>query len=196
MSANPPMRANSGVQNSLMAQWQLRQRWDALGARERRLVLIAALIVGAALLWWIALGPALSTLKKAQAQHNELDAQLQQMQSLKAQASALAALPKISVEDARRALDASLKQTLAASAQMVIVGNRATVTLKGASPDALAQWLLQVRINARAVPSEVRLVKAAVPATLANPGTGTAPAVVTANPVRWDGTVVLTLPER
>ena len=196
MSANPPMRANSGAQNSLQAQWQLRQRWDALGARERRLVLIAALIVGAALLWWIALGPALSTLKKAQAQHNELDAQLQQMQSLKAQASALAALPKISVEDARRALDASLKQTLAASAQMVIVGNRATVTLKGASPDALAQWLLQVRINARAVPSEVRLVKAAVPATPANPVTGTAPAVVTANPVRWDGTVVLTLPER
>ncbi len=196
MSANPPLRANSGVQNSLLVQWQLRQRWDALGARERRLVLVAALIVGAALLWWIALGPALSTLKNAQAQHNEVDAQLQQMQSLKAQASALAALPKISIEDARRALDASLKQTLAASAQMVIVGNRATVTLKGASPDALAQWLLQVRINARAVPSEVRLVKAAVPATLANPVTGTAPAVVTANPVRWDGTVVLTLPER
>lgn len=196
MSANPPLRANSGVQNSLLVQWQLRQRWDALGARERRLVLVAALIVGAALLWWIALGPALSTLKNAQAQHNEVDAQLQQMQSLKAQASALAALPKISIEDARRALDASLKQTLAASAQMVIVGNRATVTLKGASPDVLAQWLLQVRINARAVPSEVRLVKAAVPATPANPVTGTASAVVTANPVRWDGTVVLTLPER
>jgi general secretion pathway protein M len=186
MSANPPMRAHL----------QLRQRWDALGGRERRLVLVAALIVGAALLWWIALGPAISTLKKAQAQHTELDAQLQQMQSLKSQASALAALPKISVEDARRALDASLKQTLAASAQMMMVGNRATVTLKGASPDLLAQWLLQARINARAVPSEVRLVKAAPPPTLANPVAGTASAVVAANPVRWDGTVVLTLPER
>ena len=202
MSANPPMLANSAAPNSLQAQSQLRQRWDTLGARERRLVLIAALVVGTALLWWIALGPALSTLKKAQAQHTELDAQLQQMQGLKAQAGTLAALPRISVEDARRLLDASLKQTLSASAQMVVVGNRATVTLKGASPDLLAQWLLQARINARAVPSEVRLVKAAPPAIPANPPAsppanpvpGAAPAVVAAIPVRWDGTVVLTLP--
>ena len=192
MSANPPLRANSALQTGSQNQLQLRQRWQALGAREQRLVLAAGMLVGAALLWWIALGPALATLRLAKDQHPQLDAQLQQMQSLKAQATALAAMPKVSTDDGRRALESSLKQTLAASAQMVMVGNRATVTLKNASPDALAQWLLQARINARAVPTEVRLVKAA----LASPTPGGLPAASPANPVRWDGTVVLTLPER
>ncbi len=192
MSANPPLRANSAALNGLKNQLRLRQRWEALGAREQRLVLGAAVVVVAALLWWVALGPALTTLRLAKDQHPQLDAQLQQMQSFKAQATALAAMPKVSVDESRRALESSLKQTLATSAQMVMVGNRATVTLKGASPDALAQWLLQARINARAVPTEVRLVKAAA----ASPTPGGSPAASAANPVRWDGTVVLTLPER
>ena len=195
MSANPPLRANSATQNGLQNHLQLRQRWQALGVREQRLVLAAGMLVGAALLWWIALGPALATLRLAKDQHTELDAQLQQMQSLKAQATALAAMPKVSTDDGRRALESSLKQTLAASAQLVVVGNRATVTLKNASPDALAQWLLQARINARAVPTEVRLVKAAL-ASLASPVPGGVPAASAGAPVRWDGTVVLTLPER
>ena len=192
MSANPPLRANSAALNGQKNQLQLRQRWEALGTREQRLVLAAGMLVVAALLWWIALGPALATLRLAKDQHPQLDAQLQQMQSLKAQATALAAMPKVSTDDGRRALESSLKQTLAASAQMVMVGNRATVTLKGASPDALAQWLLQARINARAVPTEVRLVKAA----FASPMPGGVPSASAGAPVRWDGSVVLTLPER
>ena len=200
MSANPTSRAalgaqtlsQSAAQSAAQNTLQLRQRWEALAAREQRLVLGAALVVGAALLWWIALGPALSSLQLAKIQHPQLDKQLQEMQSLKAQATALAAMPKVSVEDARRTLESSLKQTMASSAQMVMVGNRATVTLKAASPDALAQWLLQARINARAVPTEVRLVKTASP----SPQPGAAPAAVAVNPGRWDGTVVLNLPER
>lgn len=184
---SPAYKELSRSQNSLLDQLQLRQRWDALGARERRLVLGATVLVAAAMLWWIALGPALATLRLAREQHIKLDAQMQQMQSLKAQANTLAALPKVSMEDARRSLETSLKQTLAASAQMTVVGNRATVTLKGASPDALAQWLQQARINARATPTEVRLIKSAGPS---------APAADAANLVRWDGSVVLTLPER
>lgn len=184
---SPAYNEPSRSQNSLLDQLQLRQRWDALGARERRLVLGATVLVAAAMLWWIALGPALATLRLAREQHIKLDAQMQQMQSLKAQANTLAALPKVSMEDARRSLETSLKQTLAASAQMTVVGNRATVTLKGASPDALAQWLQQARINARATPTEVRLIKSAGPS---------APAADAANLVRWDGSVVLTLPER
>ncbi len=194
----------SGRQNGLLEQLQLRQRWDALGTRERRLVLGATVVVVIALLWWIALGPALATLRLARNQHLKLDAQMQQMQSLKAQANTLTALPKVSTEDARRALESSLKQTLTASAQMVVVGNRATVTLKGAPPDALAQWLLQARINARATPTEVRLVKSAASSAAMGPTNSTnptatapgAPAADAANLVRWDGSVVLTLPER
>lgn len=192
MSPIPPSRGVSGIPSTGQGLLQLRQRWEALANREQRMVLGAAMLVSAALLWWIALGPALSTLRLAKIQHTQLDAQLQQMQSLKAQATALAAMPKVSIDDARRTLESSLKQSLSASAQLTVVGNRATVTLKGASPDALAQWLLQARINARAVPSEVRLLKAA--STAAAPGGPVMAAATT--PVRWDGTVVLTLPER
>lgn len=165
---------------------QLRQRWDGLGQREQRMVLVAGALVSAALVWWIALAPAIATLRLAQEQHVRLDAQMQQMQTLKAQAGALAAQPKVLPDDARRSLEASLKQTLGASAQIGVAGNRATVTLKGASPDSLAQWLMQARINARASTTEVRLVKSAAPAAGA----------LAPTQIRWDGTVVLTLPER
>lgn len=212
MSQNLPPAAPVGSPGATgLGSLQLRQRWDGLGLRERRLVLIASALVAVALLWWIALAPALATLRLAQDQHPRLDAQLQQMQTLKAQAGALAAQPKVLPEDARRSLETSLKQTLGASAQMAVAGNRATVTLKGAAPDALAQWLMQARINARAAPAEVRLIKSAMPGSGATSGAGfpasqlaNLPAASTAQPaapltlapVRWDGTVVLNLPER
>ncbi len=172
----------------------LQARWDALAGRERLLLLLAATVVMAAALWWLALAPALATLRAADAQHRLLDAQLQQMQSLQAQATALQAQPKLGFDDAQRTLDALLKQKLGASAQMSVIGDRASVTLKGANADALAQWLTQARINARAVPSEVRLVRSAMP----SPGSavpGSASAAAGGNAV-WDGTLVLNLPAR
>lgn len=211
MNQNLPPAAMGNPSAARLGGLQMRQRWDGLGLRERRLVLIAGALVAAALLWWIALAPALATLRLAQDQHPRLDAQLQQMQTLKAQAGALAAQPKVLPDDARRSLETSLKQTLGASAQMAVAANRATVTLKGAAPDALAQWLMQARINARAAPAEVRLIKSASASPSASSGAGfpasqlaNAPSATSANPAvaltpaptRWDGTVVLNLPER
>ena len=177
-------------------------RWDALAGRERLLLLLAATVVVAAALWWLALAPALATLRAADLQHRQLDAQLQQMQSMQAQATALQSQPKLGFDDAQRTLEALLKQKLGASAQMSVVGDRASVTLKGANADALAQWLTQARINARAVPSEVRLVRSATPSPgSATSGAGTAAASsggvasVSGNAV-WDGTLVLNLPAR
>ena len=69
----------------------LRLRWSALAQREQNLLLIAASVVLLALLWWVALAPALSTLRAAPEQHRTLDAQLQRMQALQAQAQALQA---------------------------------------------------------------------------------------------------------
>lgn len=163
-------------------------RWDALAGRERLFLLLAAAVVVAAALWWLALAPALATLRAADAQHRQLDAQLQQMRSLQAQATALQSQPRLGGEDAQRTLDALLKQRLGASAQMSVIGDRASITLKGANADALAQWLTQARINARAVPSEARLVRSTVsgPASTAS-GAGNAV---------WDGTLVLNLPAR
>ncbi len=157
----------------------LRARWEAMAAREKRLVAGALALLVLALLWWVALAPAWQTLRNAPAQHQTLDVQLQHMRGLQAQAQALQAQPAMRKDDALRALESALHQTLGASAQLSVVGDRATVTLRGAPASALAQWLVQARVNARAVPTEARLTRSA--------GAG-APT--------WDGTLVLTMPAR
>lgn len=153
----------------------LQARWDSVSRREQRLLLAALALVLGAVLWWVGLAPALATLRAADPQQRQLDLQLQQMQGLQAQAKTLQAQPFLSFAEARRLLEASVKP-LGATAQLVVTGERVTVAFKGASPDALAQWLTQARLNARAVPSEARLVRNAA---------GT-----------WDGTLVLTLSTR
>jgi len=153
----------------------LQVRWNSLPRREQRLVLVALALLLGALLWWVCLAPALATLRSADKQHQLLAVQLQQMQRLQAQAKTMQAQPRLALLEARRLLEASVKP-LGATAQLVVAGERVTVTLRGASADALAQWLTQARLNARAVPSEARLVRSAA---------GT-----------WDGTLVLTLSAR
>jgi general secretion pathway protein M len=159
----------------------LQARWRLVSKREQGLLQAALALVLLALLWWLALAPALATLKAAQTQRGELSSQLQQMQRLQAQAKALQAQPRIAFEDARRLLEAALKP-LGASVKLGVAGERVTLTLKGASPDALAQALSQARLNAHAVPSEARLVRSA-PASAAS--ANAAPG--------WDGTLVLVL---
>jgi general secretion pathway protein M len=156
----------------------LQARWDTLAHRERLLVLAAIALVLAALVWWVLVGPALRTLRTSAEQHRVLDAQLQQMRSFAAQAQALQSQPQANFDESLRALEATTRQRLP-SAQLSVVGERATVTLRGVAPDALIQWLAQVRVNARALPSEVRLVR--------NPAPGS---------TSWDGTLVLSLPAR
>ena len=136
----------------------LRQRWQAVSPREQRLLVGASALVLLALLWWVGVAPALATLRSAQSQRLQLDAQLQQMQRLQLQAQALQAQPRMAFDDARRLLEASGKP-LGASAQLVQAGERVTVTFKGISADALTQWLVQARLNARAVPTEARLTR-------------------------------------
>lgn len=160
----------------------LKTRWDNLAPRERTMLAGAATIVVLALVWWVLLGPALSTLRAASTQHRELDVQLQTMHRLQAEALALQNQPKMSYDDALRALESSVTQRLAGTGQLNVAGERATVTLRSAQPETLARWLTQARVNARAVPSEVRLSR--------NP--------ITAQQgiASWDGTLVLTLPQR
>lgn len=171
-----------------------RARWGALAPREQTLIGGAAAVVALALVWWVAVAPALQTLKNAETQRRTLDVQWQTMQSLQNQAQALLSQPSITQRDALRALESSVKQGLGATAQLSVVGDRATVTLRGTSADALAQWLAQARVNARALPSEAKLVRAVA----LSPGVGGAAAVTTAVaadavPV-WSGSLVLSLP--
>lgn len=157
----------------------IQPHWDGLGAREKRLVLSALALVALALVWWIAIGPALQTLRGAAEAHRSLDTQVQQMKALAAQAQALQSQPKANPDESLRALEAATTQRLGTGARLTVVGDRATLTLRNVPADALSQWLAQARINARALPSEARLVR--------NPAPGSA---------SWDGTLVLNLPPR
>lgn len=159
-----------------MNRQQLQARWATLAPRERMLAGGAAALVGLALLWWIALGPAITTLRTAGEQHRVLDAELARMQRLQAQAKAMQSAPKQNPEEAMRQLEAAIRQQLGTSARYVIAGDRVTVTLANTPPAALAQWISQVRTNARAIPGEAKLTR--------NASGG------------WDGSVVLALPAR
>lgn len=151
----------------------LRQFWDRLALRERRMLALASLVVLVALLWSLAVAPAIRTLKAAPATLESLDAQLLSMQKLAAQARGLQNRPAVTRDDALRALESSLQQRLGASAQLSVVGDHVTVVLKGAAPDLLAQWLGQARVSARVVATQARLTRGAS---------------------GWDGTLVLDLP--
>ena len=157
----------------------LHARWAQLAPRERSMLLFATTVVLAALLWQLLLAPSLQTLRTATAQAQALDTQLQHMQSLQAQAKALQQQAPLGYDDAVRALNLATKQTLDSSAQINVSGDRANVTLQATSADALAQWLAQVRLNARATPVEARLTRIATPAG-----------------VTWSGTLVMGLPPR
>lgn len=175
---------------------RVRARWATLAPREQTLLSGAAAVVALALLWWVAVAPALRTLHNAETQRRTLDAQWQTMQSLQVQARALQSQPGMSQSDALRALESSVKQGLGATAQLNVVGDRATVTLRGTSADALAQWLAQARVNARALPSEARLTRTVAPVLAPAPGAAAAvsTAVVDVAAPLWSGSLVLSLP--
>ena len=164
--------------------------WAGLGAREQRLVGIAGLIVGIALLWWVAIAPALTTLRTTGQQHAAIDSQLQSMRVLANQARDLRANRPLSYDESLRNLESSVKQTLGSGATLAVTDSRASVSLRAVNADALALWLNQARINARVVPSEMRLTRTASATTSAAAGTSTSTVS------SWDGTMVLTLPAR
>lgn len=152
--------------------------WARLAPRERTGVTLAVGLVGLALLWWVLLSPALNTWRHSHTQRAQLDAQLQNMHSLQAQARALQAQPQIGRDDALRTLQATVTQLLGAGTQLSVSGERVTVTLKGITSQALAQWLTQSRINAHALPTEAHLSRDS------------------ADPSTWSGQLVLALPAR
>ncbi len=153
----------------------LKARWAQMASRERRMVAAALAVVGLALVWAVALAPALRVLGQSRAQHAQLDAEREQLQQLAAQAKTLQGMPKLGFDEALRALQASTAEHLGAGSQVNASGDRVSVTLKAVQPQALAQWLVQARSNARALATDMRL---------------------TQTPGGWDGVVVMALPAR
>ncbi len=172
------------------------QAWfNALAERERRLVLLCASVVALALIWWLAIAPAISTLRSAAATHRQLDEQLQTMQALAAQAAQLKSQRALGPDEALRNLESTVKQSLGAGATLTSSDGRATLNLKGVSADALALWLSQARSNARVVPTDAKLTRSVSLASVGTtPATSTGTATVSASATAWDGVLNLALP--
>jgi general secretion pathway protein M len=153
---------------------------QGLPQRQQTALRLMAWVLGLALLWWVVLSPAVSTLLQARSKHTELDSSLGKMRELAASAEVIRtqnASPVPAREVATRSLEAATS-TLGAGAQLVQQGDRVTVTLRDIPAAALAQWLQQVRVNARLLPVQVQLQRSASgPAwtgqvVLAGPGLG------------------------
>jgi len=136
----------------------LRERWAAMAPRERRGVLLATTVLGLYLFWAVALQPALRTLRTAPGQIAALDAELQAMQRLAAEAGSLRALPQVPAGQAGAALQAATAR-LGGAGKLVLQGDRAVLTLTDCAPAAFGAWLAEVRTGARAGALEARLTR-------------------------------------
>ena len=127
---------------------ELAAAWAQRQPREKRLLLAAAAVVVVALVY-LAIAPAVRTLKAAPAQLAALETQLQTMQRLADEAQALRGKPAVPMEQGRVALQASATR-LGDKARMSLQGERAVLTLTGLPAEQLTGWLAEARINARA----------------------------------------------
>lgn len=139
---------------------QARAAWAAMAPRERRMVAVAAVVVLAYALFALAIRPAWRTLAAAPAQLDTLEAQLQGMQRLAAEARELRATPPVNIAQAQAALKAATDR-LGDKARLQLQGDRAVLTLNGAGTSQLQGWLAEVRSGARARPMEATLSRGA-----------------------------------
>jgi len=175
----------------------LAQRWEILSPREQSLLSWGASLLAVAVVWWLALAPALRTVREAPAQQAAVDAQWQQLKDLQAQAQSLQQQPRMSQAEALRALQNTTTELLATRAQVQTVGDRITVTLQAVPAPALATWLAQVRTQARAVPVQAHLQRSMTVDKVMPRSEVKAPNASSAqapNATTWSGSVVLSLP--
>jgi general secretion pathway protein M len=136
----------------------LRARWQGLSARDRRLLAVAAGVLGTYLFWLVLLQPAWRTLREAPTQIDALDAQLQQMQALAGEAAELRSAPALSTEQAAAALRAASAR-LGPKGRLVLQGDRGVLTVTGASGTQLREWLSEARTGAHARPVDAQLTR-------------------------------------
>ena len=137
---------------------QAMQRWQALAPRERQGVTIVLALVAVALFWLLAVQPAWRTLRTAPAEADVLEAQWQQMQRLAAESKELRAAPPVAPAQSAAALKAATER-LGTQGRLTLAGERATLTLSGASGSQLGAWLVEARSAARARVVEAQLTR-------------------------------------
>ncbi len=163
-------------------------RWQALSTREQRSVSVLGALLTVLLFWYITISPALNTLRDSDARRAQIGQQQAHMLALQSQAQALrAARTPLSRDEALRTLQGL---TPSPQIQLNVQGERIAVQLKAVPAPALASWLTQARNQAQALPVEAHLTRGNAPAANNASATAANSAVV------WDGSLVLSLPNR
>lgn len=134
--------------------------WRSRSARERQALALVSVVLGVLLVWVVFVQPALASVRAAPQQLDQLEAQMQQVQRVAAESTALRATAPVSAAQASLALKAA-SERLGDRARLTLQGDRATIMLTGVSPDALRGWLLEARSGARARPIEAQLQRSA-----------------------------------
>jgi general secretion pathway protein M len=132
--------------------------WHARAPRERLILGTAMLAIGVAIVWLIAVQPALRSVREAPAQLDQLDMQLQQMQRLALESKTLRDPVQIPPGQAASALKAATER-LGDAARLTIQGDRATLTVTGVPGTALRAWLGEARSAAHARAIDVQLLR-------------------------------------
>jgi len=127
--------------------------------RERRLFAALVALAVAALVWWLAIAPALQTYRETSAAHAKLDAELAHMQAMAEEAKQLKATPRITRAQAQAWLEGSIKKL--GKASMSTQGGRTQINFVGATPEALALWLAEARSNAQLRPVQANWTRSA-----------------------------------
>lgn len=157
-----------------------KERWAQLSSRERTWVSVAGVVLALALLWQIALAPALRVWHASPERRAQLDRQYTELLALQSQARNLQSQPALSAQEARQSLT-QLTHDLLPGAQLAALADHHRVVLKGVSGASLAQWLNAVRQTAQAHVMDMRLQRSPT-----SPET----------PALWDGQITLQLPQR
>ena len=167
----------------------LRSAWQQRSVRERRLLALAAAVLGLALLWQLGVAPALTTWQGAAQRQAELDLQTRHMLQLQAEARQLQAPTRMPRPQAIALLESSAASLLGKDARLTVQDDLLRVSLVAAPAAGLAQWLAQAREKALTLPQSARLER--VPPSLSATAPTPAP---TATEILWRGELALRLP--
>lgn len=136
---------------SLRLAWQV--QWARLSLAERRLVTIAASLALVILAVAVGVRPAWRALQTVPVQLQAAEAELAVMRQQADEAQRLRQQPPVPPVQAESSLQAATDR-LGAGARLSRQADRAVLSFQGITGEALAQWLEEARVGARARPME------------------------------------------
>jgi general secretion pathway protein M len=154
----------------------LPDRWHALAPQDRNRLRVVVFVAGALVFWFLLLAPAWHTVQDAPRRHQVLDRQLQKMHRLQTTLLQLREQPRAGPAARVQALAGTLK-SLGPGVQLRVTGAQLTLTLQQVPSGALADWLVESRVQTGMEAVQARLTRQ-----------GQGPSAV------WNGVLVYRLP--